>query len=84
MKFGADYCFLQTFNLRAGYMTNNSERGFTAGIGIHTIFEEIPLRLDYAYELQEEAFFLGKYEPMLIRKKPSEYRELIGRLGLRR
>lgn len=30
-------------------------------------------RLDYAYELQEEAYFLGDYSPMLIKKKPSEY-----------
>ena len=30
-------------------------------------------RLDYAYELQEEAYFLGPYEPMMIKKKPSEY-----------
>jgi len=30
-------------------------------------------RMDYAYELQEEAYFLGSYEPMLINKKPSEY-----------
>jgi len=30
-------------------------------------------RLDYAYELQEEAYFLGPYAPMLIKKKPSEY-----------
>jgi aminocarboxymuconate-semialdehyde decarboxylase len=29
--------------------------------------------MDYAYELQDEAFFLGSYEPMLIKKKPSDY-----------
>jgi aminocarboxymuconate-semialdehyde decarboxylase len=34
-------------------------------------------RMDYAYTLQEEAFFLGKYEPMLIRKKPSEYLKMM-------
>ncbi len=50
LKFGGDYCFLQTFNLRVGYMTNYSERGFTAGVGVHSMFEDIPLRLDYAYE----------------------------------
>jgi aminocarboxymuconate-semialdehyde decarboxylase len=34
---------------------------------------EIIGRMDYAYELQDEAFFLGKYEPMLIKHKPSDY-----------
>jgi aminocarboxymuconate-semialdehyde decarboxylase len=30
-------------------------------------------RMDYAYELQDEAFFLGSYAPMKIRHKPSHY-----------
>jgi aminocarboxymuconate-semialdehyde decarboxylase len=30
-------------------------------------------RMDYAYELGDEAFFLGPYSPMKIKKKPSEY-----------
>jgi aminocarboxymuconate-semialdehyde decarboxylase len=30
-------------------------------------------RMDYAYELQEEAFFLGPYAPMKIKHKPSHY-----------
>lgn len=30
-------------------------------------------RMDYAYELQQEAWFLGRYEPMLIKRKPSHY-----------
>jgi aminocarboxymuconate-semialdehyde decarboxylase len=30
-------------------------------------------RMDYAYDLQDEAFFLGPYVPMKIKKKPSEY-----------
>ena len=34
---------------------------------------EIIGRLDYAYELQEEAYFLGSYEPMLINHPPSHY-----------
>ena len=38
---------------------------------------EVIGRMDYAYELQEEAFFLGKYEPMLIKKKPSEYLKMM-------
>jgi aminocarboxymuconate-semialdehyde decarboxylase len=30
-------------------------------------------RMDYAYDLGDEAFFLGPYAPMKIKKKPSEY-----------
>src|SRR5436190_23647910 len=30
-------------------------------------------RMDYAYELQDEAFFLGPYKPMRIRHPPSHY-----------
>jgi aminocarboxymuconate-semialdehyde decarboxylase len=38
---------------------------------------EIIGRLDYAYELQEEAFFLGSYEPMLINYAPSHYLKMM-------
>ncbi len=38
---------------------------------------EIIGRMDYAYELQEEAFFLGSYEPMLIKHKPSHYLKMM-------
>jgi aminocarboxymuconate-semialdehyde decarboxylase len=38
---------------------------------------EIIGRLDYAYELQDEAFFLGSYEPMLIRHPPSHYLKMM-------
>jgi aminocarboxymuconate-semialdehyde decarboxylase len=34
-------------------------------------------RMDYAYSLGDEAFFLGSYEPMLIKKKPSEYLKMM-------
>jgi aminocarboxymuconate-semialdehyde decarboxylase len=30
-------------------------------------------RMDYAYEMGDEAFFLGPYAPMKIKRKPSEY-----------
>jgi aminocarboxymuconate-semialdehyde decarboxylase len=30
-------------------------------------------RMDYAYELQDEAFFLGPYAPMKIKREPSHY-----------
>jgi len=34
-------------------------------------------RMDYAYRLQEEAYFLGPYEPMLIRHPPSHYLKMM-------
>jgi len=38
---------------------------------------EVIGRMDYAYELQEEASFLGPYTPMLIKKKPSAYLKMM-------
>jgi aminocarboxymuconate-semialdehyde decarboxylase len=38
---------------------------------------EIIGRMDYAYELGDEAFFLGSYEPMRIKRKPSEYLKMM-------
>ncbi len=34
---------------------------------------EVIGRMEYAYELQEEAYFLGSHEPMLIRRPPLHY-----------
>jgi aminocarboxymuconate-semialdehyde decarboxylase len=34
-------------------------------------------RMNYAYRLQEEAFFLGSYEPMLIKHPPSHYLKMM-------
>jgi predicted TIM-barrel fold metal-dependent hydrolase len=34
---------------------------------------EVIGRMNYAYTMQEEAFFLGSYEPMLIRHEPLHY-----------
>lgn len=34
-------------------------------------------RMDYAYRLQEEAYFLGSYEPMLIKHPPSHYLKMM-------
>ena len=34
-------------------------------------------RMDYAYKLQDEAFFLGSYEPMLIKHPPSHYLKMM-------
>lgn len=38
---------------------------------------EVIGRMDYAYELQEEAYFLGAYEPMLISHPPSRYLKMM-------
>ena len=38
---------------------------------------EIIGRMDYAYELQDEAYFLGSYAPMRIKKKPSKYLKMM-------
>ena len=38
---------------------------------------EIIGRLDYAYELGDDAYFLGSYEPMRISRKPSEYLKMV-------
>jgi aminocarboxymuconate-semialdehyde decarboxylase len=34
-------------------------------------------RMDYAYRLQDEAYFLGPYEPMLIKHPPSHYLKMM-------
>jgi aminocarboxymuconate-semialdehyde decarboxylase len=34
-------------------------------------------RMDYAYELQDEAFFLGSYAPMKIKRAPSHYMKMM-------
>jgi aminocarboxymuconate-semialdehyde decarboxylase len=34
-------------------------------------------RMDYAYRLQDEAYFLGSYEPMLIKHAPSHYLKMM-------
>jgi len=38
---------------------------------------EVIGRMDYAYSLQEAAFFLGPYEPMLIKHPPSHYLKMM-------
>ena len=34
-------------------------------------------RMNYAYRLQDEAFFLGSYEPMLIKHEPLHYLKMM-------
>ena len=38
---------------------------------------EVIGRMDYAYNLIEESFFLGPYEPMLIKHPPSHYLKMM-------
>jgi aminocarboxymuconate-semialdehyde decarboxylase len=38
---------------------------------------EVIGRMNYAYELQDEAFFLGPYEPMLIKHPPGHYLKMM-------
>ena len=34
-------------------------------------------RMDYAYNLRDEAYFLGSYAPMLIKHPPSHYLKMM-------
>jgi len=38
---------------------------------------EVIGRMDYAYELRDEAYFLGSYQPLRIRHKPSHYLKMM-------
>jgi aminocarboxymuconate-semialdehyde decarboxylase len=38
---------------------------------------EVIGRMDYAYELRDEAYFLGSYKPLRIRHKPSHYLKMM-------
>ena len=46
---GAEYEFMKTFALRAGYKFNYDSEGFTAGGGIHQDFGGVNVSLDYSY-----------------------------------
>lgn len=46
---GAEYLFLQSVALRAGYKVNYDSESLTAGFGIQHEFGNINLRIDYAY-----------------------------------
>ena len=45
VNFGFDYTFNKMFSVRAGYMFNNDEYGFTAGFGV----QQFGLGIDYGY-----------------------------------
>lgn len=46
---GAEYTFLNTLSLRAGYTTPTDEQGINAGIGLKHDFNGYQLGVDYAY-----------------------------------
>ena len=50
IKVGAEYALMEMIHLRAGYMFNYDERGFTAGVGVQSAEAGVPLRVDYAYQ----------------------------------
>ncbi|MDP4175723.1 MAG: PorV/PorQ family protein [Bacteroidota bacterium] len=50
VKFGLEYNYMKTFYLRAGQVTNQDERGFTAGVGFRKTISSFPIRIDYAYQ----------------------------------
>jgi hypothetical protein len=47
---GAEYTFLNTFSVRAGYVSPADERNFTAGVGVKSNFAGMNLGVDYAYQ----------------------------------
>lgn len=49
MNIGAEYQFMKTFALRAGYMVGYDEKGFTAGMGVQQTISGIGIGVDYAY-----------------------------------
>ncbi|HEX9739611.1 MAG TPA: PorV/PorQ family protein, partial [Ignavibacteriaceae bacterium] len=50
VKIGAEYNYLNTFIIRAGYVFNYDERNWTAGLGLRQEISDFPLRVDYAFE----------------------------------
>lgn len=52
LKFGAEYQFMRLVSLRGGYITNNSEDGFTFGLGISSSgldISSLGFKIDYSY-----------------------------------
>ena len=47
---GAEYTFINTFSVRAGFVSPADVRNFTAGFGIKRNFGGMNLGIDYAYQ----------------------------------
>lgn len=49
IKVGAEYTFLDTISLRAGYIFPTDQQGINAGVGIHRSFGGMALAANFAY-----------------------------------
>lgn len=49
INLGAEYTYMNTISLRAGYKLNYDNEGFTAGLGFKKTLGTIDLKIDYAY-----------------------------------
>ena len=49
LNIGAEYLFMKTFALRAGYSSPNDEHGLSAGVGFTQSLANFMLALDYSY-----------------------------------
>lgn len=50
IKVGGEFKYMKMFTIRAGYMSNYDERGFTGGLGFNYQISDVPFRFDYAFE----------------------------------
>jgi hypothetical protein len=53
---GAEYTFIQTFSIRAGFVSPSDESHFTAGFGVKRNLSGVNLGIDYAYQPFGERF----------------------------
>ena len=72
----ADLCLALSRLIVRGILEEFPRLKIVASHGGGGICETIS-RMDYAYELQDEAFFLGSYAPMRIKRKPSDYMKML-------
>lgn len=49
VNLGAEYTFMNTVSLRAGYNTPADERSYTLGVGVKQSYQNYALGVDYAY-----------------------------------
>jgi hypothetical protein len=50
LKIGLEYSYQNTFFVRSGYVTNQDERDFSAGVGFRKTFANTLFRIDYAFQ----------------------------------
>lgn len=49
VNLGAEYLFMQILAIRGGYMSNNDEYSWTAGMGLQKSFGDVRMGFDYSY-----------------------------------